>query len=671
MTTPRPQTPVLSVYNPDLLSKEDLIAGFVARRDLLARLLDDVRREGAAEGAQHTLIIGQRGLGKTTLLRRFAYGVLDDPELAGRWFPLVFPEEQYNVSDLSDFWINCVDALSDSLERCGETAASERVDKRLRGLPRERDRRSAAALDLLTSEADQLQRRLLLLVDNIDAVLSRLDDRQEWELRRILSEQHRLLVVGASTRCPDSACNYGRAFYDFFRIHELRGLDDDETFAVFRELANRSGRDDLLKLLETRSGRIRTLRHLSGGNPRTLMLLFRVLANSTEADIQRDVEQLLDLYTPLYKSRVEELAEQPLKVLDAIAVHWDPLTAGMLAELTLLPVNQVSAQLTRLESEGLIEKVDWFGENKTAFQIAERFFNIWYLMRASRRLRRKLIWFVRFLEAWFGEQEIEARSRELLAKRPDSTRLGALPAKQPGRSAEAGEAYRKAVAADAKEAFLESQPGRYEEVEQAYRTVIEVAPNDAYAWWRLALLLESHSTRYGEAGRAYLQSLGLDPEDSPVFLLRVCERLADSGEDLAVAEELVAGAHQLRPNDPHIALVAAGICMLRDSYRTGAEHFLRAAADESIASPPSLLPFRAAVRMGRIDDVLALMHETGTDQRWRPVYEALQAARAGTPDYLRRIAPEVRTPAAKILKSIAPDLKPKTTKSRKRATPTR
>jgi hypothetical protein len=36
---------VLAVYNPDLLSKEDLIRGFVARKTLLERLLGDVRRE--------------------------------------------------------------------------------------------------------------------------------------------------------------------------------------------------------------------------------------------------------------------------------------------------------------------------------------------------------------------------------------------------------------------------------------------------------------------------------------------------------------------------------------------------------------------------------------------------------------------------------------------------
>jgi len=90
-----------------------------------------------------------------------------------------------------------------------------------------------------------------------------------------------------------------------------------------------------------------------------------------------------------------------------MAIHWDPITAGDLTE-KLLPmnVNQVSAQLARLESLGVIEKVSWYGEKKAAFQLSERFFNVWYLMRSSRRVRRRLIWLVRFLEAWFGRDEL-------------------------------------------------------------------------------------------------------------------------------------------------------------------------------------------------------------------------------------------------------------------------
>jgi hypothetical protein len=54
--------------------------------------------------------------------------------------------------------------------------------------------------------------------------------------------------------------------------------------------------------------------------------------------------------------------------------------------------------------------------------------------------------------------------------------------------------------------------------------------------------------------------------------------------------------------------------------------------------------------------VIVILERTGANERWRPLCEALQAARAGTPDYLRTVAPEVRIAATKILRNLDPSL---------------
>lgn len=410
-----------SIFNPALLGKQDLIRGFVARRDLLDRLLDDLRRIQPGTPPQHQLIVGQRGLGKTTLLRRLAFAIEDDANLSSKWQPLVFPEEQYNVRNLGDFWLNCADALSDALDRAGNTAASVSLDQRVERIPTDPNARSSAGLSLLLEEAETLGRGLVLLVDNLDIVLDRLDREEEWEFRRVISSKPRLYIVGASSRALEALYEHGRAFYDYFQVSELRGLDDKEMFAVLERLAAEANDESVQQLIREKPARIQTMRVLTGGNPRTLMLLYRVLSQGPEGDVQRDLEQLLDLYTPLYKARFEEMAPQAQQVVDAMAIHWDPITAGDLAEqLAPLSVNQVSAQLKRLEDFGVVEKAPWFGEKKTAFQIAERFFNIWYLMRASRRVRRRLIWLVKFLEAWFEREEIRDRAKSYLQRDPKS-----------------------------------------------------------------------------------------------------------------------------------------------------------------------------------------------------------------------------------------------------------
>ena len=96
------------VYNPQSLSKTEAIAQFHARQSAYENLIGILHEEHPS----HILIIGTRGMGKTTLLQRVRYGVEDDPQLGKRFFVLAFPEEQYNVNRLHHFYLNAVDALA-------------------------------------------------------------------------------------------------------------------------------------------------------------------------------------------------------------------------------------------------------------------------------------------------------------------------------------------------------------------------------------------------------------------------------------------------------------------------------------------------------------------------------------------------------------------------------
>ena len=403
----------LLANNPGNLDKSELVAQFIARRPLLERILQDLRQPERS----HQLIVGTRGMGKTTLLHRLRYAIEDDAVLNARYVAVQFPEEQNNVSDIADFYLNCLDALADWYEKRGQFAESSRIDlivANVKDSPNLRqDSRQALVL-----EARTLRRSLILPVDNIERIIEDLPDEQAWDFRGLLTEEN-MVLIGASTQPVEATFQHDRAFYEFFREHEMGGLSDDETRAVLSGLSDLLGHPQVKTWTVDHPSRLKTLRVLTGGNPRTTVLLYGLLARDSSVSVENSLESLLDSNTPLYKARFEEHAAQSQRVLDALATNWDPATAADVSKLTRYDVNVTSALLARLVKLGVVEKVDLYGSARTGFQVAERFFNIWYIMRYStRRAKQRVSWLVRFLQIFYSQPELQGRVEHYLQSGP-------------------------------------------------------------------------------------------------------------------------------------------------------------------------------------------------------------------------------------------------------------
>lgn len=382
----------VALYNPQLLGEQELRRHFVARGEDLRELLDELtsRREATP---QHRLVFGQRGMGKTTLLHRIASAVDEDDLLGETYIPLLFPEEQYNIRHLGDLWLNSLDALADVLDRRGDTEGAAEIDEIIEDLPLDDEPRleEKARLALL-AQAQRRGRRLLLLLDNADMIFERVDT-GDWTLRKALQAHPELVVVAASTSAG-STFQYEAAFFDFFATMRLSGLHRAEAYDLLLKLAADRNNEQVARLVREHPERIEPIRLLLDGNPRALVALYDVLEGS-RGDVRSDLSVLLDRYTPLYKSQFDSLSPQAQTIVDALCRHWDPATAAALADRTGHGVNKVSAQLDRLVSAGMVSKgsaVDHRGakRRRNAFHITERLFNIWYLMRGSRRDRRRL-----------------------------------------------------------------------------------------------------------------------------------------------------------------------------------------------------------------------------------------------------------------------------------------
>lgn len=390
----------MAVYNPALLRRDELKRCFVVRQDLLQSVVDNLKHDKPL----HRLLLGVKGMGKTTLLRRIAVAVEEDYVLYNTWLPLVLPEDQYNVANLAGLWCNCLDTLCDVLEQYGGKDAAGKLAKNIASLPKGD---SLAALQLLLDEAESHNKRLLLLVDNFDLILYRLKEERR-QLLEILRCTSRISLIG--TAAPELVAEESNPdmFAGIFHVDKLADLNLQEIFETLRNLAVINNSPSTLALIDHDPARIQTLHTLAGGNPRVAILLYNVLTQNIEnGNVLTDLDGLLDQVTPLYKTRLESFPAQAQQLVDALASHWDPITAHQLAEVLDWQVNQVSAQLSRLEQHGIVEKRPPPTGKRIAFQLVDRFFNIWYLMRSSRRSRRKLLWLTRFLRIFYHSNELQ------------------------------------------------------------------------------------------------------------------------------------------------------------------------------------------------------------------------------------------------------------------------
>ena len=103
-------------------------------------------------------------MGKTTTLWAVAYTVQADPKLSRQWLPVVFDEESRRVGDLADFWLEAL--------RQWEHAAKDPADRAQQLLDKaDANIEDAARIDFL-EKVDRSGRRALLLIDNLNDLLS-------------------------------------------------------------------------------------------------------------------------------------------------------------------------------------------------------------------------------------------------------------------------------------------------------------------------------------------------------------------------------------------------------------------------------------------------------------------------------------------------------------------
>lgn len=408
------------LYNPERKTKQQLIAEFVVRTNVFRDIMQDIEASGMKYPEQHYLLVGPRGSGKTTLLTRIKYAVEDSRKLHKRVIPVLFSEEQYNISELADLWENIAQVLEDHYDFKGLVAEMQNHSRD--------DEFEEIAYTTLENALKKRRKKILLLIDNIGDVLGKFDEMQVRRLREVLQTKPYIRIVAGSPSYLGMLIDYKYPLFEFFKVIFLDELSMPESFRLLKKLGTIHGkRQTINNVIRDQPGRVLTLMFMTRRSPRMIASMFRIIADHPEESCMRDLERILDIVTPLYKHKMDNLTAQQQKIVDAIAKNWDAVTVKELVTKVRIDKTIIGEQIRELEQKQILEITD--AGKRDEYRLQERIFNIWYLMRYGGKYEREaLSGFVNFSEYWWTCFDVERRVTRYIEKdrRPRTAMPAAL-----------------------------------------------------------------------------------------------------------------------------------------------------------------------------------------------------------------------------------------------------
>ena len=382
-------------FNPGLLqSDSELIEQFVVRQGELDIVLEVLRGNIDSSSCQHVLLVAPRGQGKTMLLARVTAELRTDENLSMHLFPVRFMEESLEVFTLADFWLEALLHLARETETsCPELSRelcrtrddlTDRYNETLL-----EDRAFAAVVDA----SDRLDKQLVLMVENLQALSQIVDEDFGWKLRKVLQCEPQIMLLGTATSRFAALDDARQPFFEFFHMVSLEPLG---TMACRRLWEMVSGQS-------VGEREVRPLEILTGGNPRLLVIVATFAGHRSFHQLMEDLVALIDEHTEYFRGHLEVFAKTERRVYLAVIDLWQPSTAAEIAARARMDIRTVSTMLGRLKERRVIG-VDDSG-SKRLYSASERLYCIYYKLRRERGQAGIVRLLLQFMTAFYAPRE--------------------------------------------------------------------------------------------------------------------------------------------------------------------------------------------------------------------------------------------------------------------------
>ena len=388
-------------FNPGTLqSDEEVTRQFVVRQPKLDIVLEVLRGNVDSPSCQHVLIVAPRGRGKTMLLARIAAELRAGGALSERLLPVRFMEESQEIFTLADFWLEALFHLARECRQCDSELARELQEAHAELAAGWRGEDLAERVRATVLEvSDRLGRKLVLMVENLQALCESVDDDFGWKLRGVLQSEPQIILLATATSRFKGLDDAREPFFELFRILRLEPLDTEECGRLWRAVSG-----DKVSERE-----IRPLEILTGGNPRLLVIVAGFARHRSLRQLMEELVTLIDDHTEYFRSHLEGFAKTERRVYLAVIDLWQSSSTGEIAARARMDVRPVSTLLGRLVERGAVV-VEGSGR-KRRYAAAERLYSIYYKLRRERDEAAVVRNLIQFMAVFYTESELKDWSR--------------------------------------------------------------------------------------------------------------------------------------------------------------------------------------------------------------------------------------------------------------------
>ena len=380
-------------FNPGTLqSDSELIDQFVVRTREFELVQEVLRGNIDTPSCQHVLIVAPRGRGKTMLLARAAAALRTDDEFSETLLPVRFMEESHEVFNIADFWLETLFHMAREIAAVYPELARElrKTHSDLSGRWGEQTIVDHARVAVLGA-AERIDKKLVLIVENLQTLFGNVDDDFDWQLRGVLQSEPRIVLLASATSRFEGLDDPGQAFFELFRIITLKPLTTEECRCLWQTVTgDQVGARD-----------IRPLEILTGGNCRLLTIIAGFSEHRSLRQLMEELVRLVDENTEYFRGHLEVLPKSERRVYIAVIDLWQPSSTGEIAARARMDIRKVSTMLGRLAKRGAVLPQSSERGSKRFYTAAEPLYSIYYKLRRERDEAAVVENLIRFMMAFY------------------------------------------------------------------------------------------------------------------------------------------------------------------------------------------------------------------------------------------------------------------------------